>query len=937
MRNSIVLIILELSGVSLFAQIGTTTTTRFQTLSNMVLATIPAIPTDAKGRITALVTGRTAGTNDGGGGIFFYDPESTAATNFGTIFKPSGTTGRWIRQYDGPLNARWFGVMTNNTAALNTQGLTNALQVSSNSGTGNNASGVVFIPGGSYTLNSFEIPSADITLTGAGPALAYDEQNADTGTILIASGHMDNFIITANTVNSSDNRIMNLTVEGNGFNVRGIKMWDNTRLINVRVQNCLIVGAYVETAADSFIENCSFLGNGVGLCITNGVDSSTRFTIENSIFRQNLSHGLLIEEGLNAEVSNCIFESNTGNGVKIYKFDGQQIAHIVFRSSYWENNGAAAVTDNRYQLLINAQTLSTTSGPTYLTFDNCYFNSSNATQRDLQIYAVVWCKFWNCNFAVNGGAVAADTIQLGGNASAVFFLDKEGAPTPIAAGYGNRGFEIQSDRSGDGGWDFLDGNGTVHVKAARLIATNYIHASIITNSGAHSTTASGQIRMNDGDINLEPPAGNYVRVNLTNTGGFHVQINGLTNMFRVTTNEVVVNGSLIDTDFRVAADGNANLFKTDAEGNGRISIGTTASTTAYIKIGGTWTPDFAGGTQYGLDFTTSVAGVANASFGAFRTAPTLVEAASGTHPYIAANLFDSPTVTGGAALVTDAATVYIAGPPSATVTGGNFALATAGGDVRFNNDGGDYDFIIEGDDNANLVNIDGSTAERITLGTTLDDTSFLRIGGSAPTGLAGGEHNAVEITSTVTGLDNTRVSVYRIAGTVAEGAGGTHSVLAGSIFDSPNVTGAGAAVTDAATIYINAAPNASGAVNHAFFVDSGATTLDGPLNLKPSSTQTIAAGTAILANAGSTRVAGSGGAVTVTAAPTIADGTVDGQIIYVMGTSAANTVTIQDEGGLAGSNLQLGAATRALGEFSVIALIWDATGSAWREISFAAN
>ncbi len=47
---------------------------------------------------------------DGGGGTFCWDPTSTAADNGGTIIAPTGiATGRWKRQFSGPLDVLMFG------------------------------------------------------------------------------------------------------------------------------------------------------------------------------------------------------------------------------------------------------------------------------------------------------------------------------------------------------------------------------------------------------------------------------------------------------------------------------------------------------------------------------------------------------------------------------------------------------------------------------------------------------------------------------------------------------------------------------------------------------------------------------------------------------------------------------------------------------------
>lgn len=60
-------------------------------------------------------------SGDGGGGHFYWDASSTAAHDYGTCFQPGfGTgsalaTGRWIRQFSGALEARFFGVKTDGT------------------------------------------------------------------------------------------------------------------------------------------------------------------------------------------------------------------------------------------------------------------------------------------------------------------------------------------------------------------------------------------------------------------------------------------------------------------------------------------------------------------------------------------------------------------------------------------------------------------------------------------------------------------------------------------------------------------------------------------------------------------------------------------------------------------------------------------------------
>ena len=79
----------------------------------------------------------------------------------------------------------------------------------------------------------------------------------------------------------------------------------------------------------------------------------------------------------------------------------------------------------------------------------------------------------------------------------------------------------------------------------------------------------------------------------------------------------------------------------------------------------------------------------------------------------------------------------------------------------------------------------------------------------------------------------------------------------------------------------------------------------------------------------------SGGALTLTSTPTIADGQA-GQVLVVYN-SGTNTVTLQRNSALAGSNLRLGAASRLLAQYATLTLMFDGTNSEWVELSFTNN
>lgn len=131
------------------------------------------------------------------------------------------------------------------------------------------------------------------------------------------------------------------------------------------------------------------------------------------------------------------------------------------------------------------------------------------------------------------------------------------------------------------------------------------------------------------------------------------------------------------------------------------SFGAAARTQTAFQFAGAFAPTDGGVYVAGVGITVSVTGTPDDNLAGFYLAPTLVEAGSGTHALIASAHFAAPTITGAAATVTNAATVYIAGATGATVAGADYALFVDAGDTRL-----DGDLTVGGGDiiaSANLV------------------------------------------------------------------------------------------------------------------------------------------------------------------------------------------------------------------------------------------
>jgi hypothetical protein len=111
--------------------------------------------------------------------------------------------------------------------------------------------------------------------------------------------------------------------------------------------------------------------------------------------------------------------------------------------------------------------------------------------------------------------------------------------------------------------------------------------------------------------------------------------------------------------------------------------------------------------------------------------------------------------------------------------------------------------------------------------------------------------------------------------------------------------------------------------------------LDGGLIYSVTAPQTIdATSDTIIANSINVLLNPSGN-ITLESTPTIANGTT-GQLLYITcSNSEGDTTTFQDEDQLASTNLELGAATRAISGKDVLVLYFD--GTDWVEVSYANN
>lgn len=81
--------------------------------------------------------------DDGCGGIFVYQSNSSAADNGGTVIAPDAGSGRWVRAFNGAINVHWFGAREGSDAD-NYAAIMAAYDVIPDEG------GALYFPAGSY-------------------------------------------------------------------------------------------------------------------------------------------------------------------------------------------------------------------------------------------------------------------------------------------------------------------------------------------------------------------------------------------------------------------------------------------------------------------------------------------------------------------------------------------------------------------------------------------------------------------------------------------------------------------------------------------------------------------------------------------------------------------------------------------------------------------
>lgn len=174
-----------------------------------------------------------------------------------------------------------------------------------------------------------------------------------------------------------------------------------------------------------------------------------------------------------------------------------------------------------------------------------------------------------------------------------------------------------------------------------------------------------------------------------------------------------------------------------------------------------------------------------------------------------------------------------------------------------------------------------------------------------------------------------------IAAGVTQGGsaiGTVTSVNAGNGLDFSSITSTGAVTMGTPSDVTPSTSNAVTATSHTHAI-TGFQAQDGVWVQTPSGDQSVSAATTVTVTDQVMRLVGNGGAVTSTATPFLTSPASDGTCVVLQGTSDTNTVKIQDEADVTGSELQLKnnqAFTLGIGD--MLALCYDSGDDAWYEL-----
>ena len=440
--------------------------------------------------------------------------------------------------------------------------------------------------------------------------------------------------------------------------------------------------------ADSLVTYSGILGqnNAASLYAANFVNDG------NNVNR----YGILIQAGLDNHATagtNRLIQFNDGDGGSVgsINFGGGALT-IDSGSNVLDLNGGAISVVSGFYVNMTEQVFATAGiETTFLAvtgefFDENYSAGTNGMVLTSTGTGTEWVA--TSSLGISGGSVGADSLNFT-DFSDTMSLD---ASTSIALD----GSETLTINSTSSATPFAVNANVASAYVASFIndGDNVNRFGLLVQAGLDNASAAGPstlMQFNDGDGTLAGSikfGSDSLQIDATATSILALGENTAVTTFGNPSGSTLLQGtvsvdfieiaqlklgvnmyagpgtSMQSSQFAVASD--ALLASTDAQFlyNGASGLETVASFS--LDAASTLTSNYAG----------SILSIAN-------DGANFTEAATGNHPLIGTVFLKPPAITGGAATVSNTATLYIEGAPSATVSGANMALWVDAGNAIF--------------------------------------------------------------------------------------------------------------------------------------------------------------------------------------------------------------------------------------------------------------
>lgn len=237
---------------------------------------------------------------DGGGGVWYWSPSSTATDNTGTIVLPTGWVGagRWIRSVTTFINLKWFGAVGD--------GVTNdrnAIQSALTYATANNVR--LYIPAGTYYVpnTSANNPalsfSGNLSIVGDGmdrSILYYDDNTASTRRDFFTS-------TSAGNIDFSDVAFQSTWGQGGDYSQR-------SQLTSISTGDTSAAGIN-----KVIITRCKFSYSRYMSLILNGFYESI---VSNCVFQNGVADGCRITNSASVTVTSNYFNNINDDSIAVH-------------------------------------------------------------------------------------------------------------------------------------------------------------------------------------------------------------------------------------------------------------------------------------------------------------------------------------------------------------------------------------------------------------------------------------------------------------------------------------------------------------------------------------------------------------------------------------------------------------------------------------------